>query len=90
MRGGSLTRYHTPVLPQGGSGIAEELVQLAGPVVLKMGQNLVKGVEDGQTVGQAAQQATRGWKRKAASSALSYGKRKAYKSTIGRVKDIFS
>jgi len=36
MRGGSLKRYHTPVVTsQKGEGLAEELVKIAGPMILQ-------------------------------------------------------
>ena len=39
MRGGSLTRYHTPVLTkQEGKGLAEDLIKLAGPLIVQQAQ----------------------------------------------------
>ena len=39
MRGGSLTRYHTPVvMTQEGKGLAEELIKLAGPLIVQQAE----------------------------------------------------
>ena len=80
MRGGSLTRYHTPVLTkQEGKGLAEELIKLAGPLVV---QQVQAGLQDIQ--------------RKAPAMAWAAGKHKAkrtaqntYKRATQRVRDIF-
>ena len=47
MLGGSISRYHTPqlVAPQMGSGIAEDLIKIAGPTVVGA---LERGVTDVQ------------------------------------------
>ena len=39
MRGGSLTRHHTLVVTtQEGEGLAEELIKLAGPLIVQQAQ----------------------------------------------------
>jgi len=39
MRGGSLTRYYTPVvMTQKGKGLAEELIKIAGPLIVQQAQ----------------------------------------------------
>ena len=39
MRGGSLIRYHTPVVTtQEGKGLAEELIKIAGPLIVQQAQ----------------------------------------------------
>ena len=39
MRGGSLRRYHTPVVtPREGKGLAEELIKIAGPLIVQQAQ----------------------------------------------------
>ena len=39
MRGGSLTRYHTPVVTtQEGKGLAEDLIKIAGPLIVQQAQ----------------------------------------------------
>lgn len=44
MRGGSLNRYHTPVMTrQKGRGVTDDLVKIAGPMVIR---ELSKGVAE--------------------------------------------
>ena len=45
MLGGSILRYHTPQL---GSGLAEELIKIAGPTVVGALERGVTGVQRGQ------------------------------------------
>ena len=93
MRGGSLTRYHTPVVTtQEGKGLAEELIKLAGPLIVQQAQ---AGLQDIQR-GHRGEQLTRGLKRKAPALAWTVGKHKAkrtaqktYKRATQRVRDIF-
>ena len=50
MRGGSLTRYHTPVLtPQEGRGLAEDLIKLAGPLVVQQAQAGLRDIQRGKS-----------------------------------------
>lgn len=65
MRGGALTRYHTPELSQAGAGwnpyctlqtgdgFAEDLVQLAGPTVLQAGREVLSKIDGGMNVSDA-------------------------------------
>ena len=48
MRGGSLTRYHTPVVTtQEGKGLAEDLIKISGPVIVQQAQGGLISNEDG-------------------------------------------
>ena len=50
MLGGSISRYHTPhlVATQTGSGIAEDLIKIAGPTVVGALERGVEGVQQGK------------------------------------------
>ena len=80
MRGGSLTRYHTPVVTtQEGKGLAEELIKLAVPLIV---QQAHAGLQDIQrersladTWSNRGEQLTRGLKRKAPSLAWTVEKK---------------
>ena len=49
MRGGSLTRYHTPVLTQQkGKGLAEDLIKLAGPLIVQQAQAGLQDIQRGK------------------------------------------
>ena len=101
MRGGSLRRYHTPVVTsQKGEGLAEDLIKLAGPLILQQAQAGLQGIQQGQSVadvwGRHKGQLSRGLKRKAPAMAWTMGKHKAkrtaqntYKRATQRVRDIF-
>ena len=70
MLGGSITRYHTPlVVSQVGSGLAEDLIKLAGPTVVGALERGVEGVQQGQraqdAAGREAKRALKELKRKA-------------------------
>ena len=102
MIGGSISRYHTPqVAPQVGSGFTEDLIKLAGPMVVGALQRGVDRVrEGGQARDAFAAEATRfkrNLKRKAPSMSArlmgSQAKRKAkstYKRMVAPLKDIFA
>lgn len=98
MRGGSLTRYHTPQLvSQKGGGLAESLLKIAGPVVLQAAQNTLRDIEGDksfqQSLAQRGKEVTKTLKRKAPSMAAVAGKevvKSKYKKAKRRVKDIFS
>ena len=66
MLGGSISRYHTPQL---GSGIAEDLIKIAGPTVVGALERGVTGVQQGQkakdAIGREAERALEELKRKA-------------------------
>ena len=69
MRGGSLTRYYPPYLQvQQGSGLTEDMIQIAAPVVMesvRAGQTVVGQGASWQEAGKAAGQTLkRGLKRK--------------------------
>ena len=70
MRGGSLTRYHTPVLTkQEGKGLAEDLIKLAGPLIVQQAQAGLQDIQRGKsaaaTWADRSAQLSRGLKRKA-------------------------
>ena len=91
MRGGSLTRYHTPVLTQQkGKGLAEDLIKLAGL------RDIQRGKSAADTWADRSAQLSRGLKRKAPAMAWTTGKHKVkrsaqntYKRATQRVRDIF-
>ena len=101
MHGGSLTRYHTPVVtPQEGQGLAEELIKLAGPLIVQQAQAGLQDIQRGKSAAETwadrRTQITRGLKRKAPAMAWTMGKHKAkrtaqntYKRATQRVRDIF-
>ena len=96
MRGGSLRRYHTPVLSQGGGGLAEKLLKVAGPSMVTAMQNTMHDVEQGQSlrnsVTKHGTQLKRNLKRKAPNLAWAAGTHVAgqqYKKAKRTVKDIF-
>lgn len=49
MLGGGLSRYHTPTVSQGGGGMAEDLIQVAGPVMVSALNRSVQGVKGDAT-----------------------------------------
>ena len=71
MLGGSISRYHTPhlVSTQTGSGIAEDLIKIAGPTVVGALERGVEGVQQGKraqdVAGREAKRALNELKRKA-------------------------
>ena len=99
MRGGSLTRYHTPVLTQQkGKGLAEDLIKLAGPLIVQQAglQDIQRGKSAAATWADRSAQLSRGLKRKAPAMAWVTGKHKVkrtaqntYKRATQRVRDIF-
>ena len=103
MKGGSLTRYHTPTVQRGGQ-IMEDLIKVAGPLVVdsmgRMVQDVKRGVSAKDSLRQQGQALRKTLKRKAPSIAASMGagaaKRKAtrvYKRVtqpMRRVRDILS
>ena len=69
MQGGSLTRYHTPVvMTQKGKGLAEELIKIAGPLIVQQAQAGLQDIQRGRsladTLSNRGEQLTRGLKRK--------------------------
>ena len=81
MRGGSLTRYHTPVVTtQEGKGLAEELIKLAGPLIVQQAQAGLQDIQRGQSLADTwahrGEQLTRGLNRKAPALAWTVGKHK--------------
>ena len=51
MQGGSLTRYHVPVVTtQEGKGLAEELIKLAGPLIVQQAQAGLQDIQRGQNL----------------------------------------
>ena len=52
MRGGSLTCYQTPlVTTQEGKGLTEELIKLAGPLIVQQAQAGLQDIQPGQSLG---------------------------------------
>ena len=79
MRGGSLTRYYTPVVTsQEGKELAEELIKLAGPLIVQQAQAGLQDIQRGQSLADTwsnrGEQLTRGLKRKARALAWTVGK----------------
>ena len=104
MRGGSLNRYHTPVTTQQkGTGFTDDLVKIAGPMVIREVSKGVaevkKGVPTTKTLGQSMDWCSKDLKRKVPAIAVGLAKgavkQKAsatYKKSAKRVravKDIF-
>ena len=97
MLGGSLTRYHTPVLTkQDGQGLTEDLIKLAGPLVIQQAQAGLQDIQRGKSAADTwahrSAQLNRGLKRKAPAMTWAVGKHKAkntYKRATKRARDIF-
>ena len=101
MRAESLTRYHTPaVTTQEGKGLPEELIKLAGPLIVQQAQAGLQDIQREQSLADTwsngGKQLTRGLKRKAPVLAWTVGKHKTkrtaqntYKRATQRVRDIF-
>ena len=101
MRGESLTRYHTPVVTtQEVKGLAEDLIKIAGPLIVQQAQARLQDIQRGRSLANTwssrGEQLTRGLKRKAPALAWTVGKNKAkrgakntYKRATQRVRDIF-
>jgi len=101
MRGGSLTRYHTPVVTtREGKGLAEDLIKISGPLIVQQAQAGLQGIQRGQSLADTwsnrGEQLTHGLKRKAPALAWTVGKHQAkriakntYKRATQRVRDIF-
>ena len=83
MRGGSLTRYRTPVVTrkQDGGALAEELIKIAGPLILQQAQAGLQDIKAGRsladTLSTRGPQLQRGLKRKAPALAWAVGKNQA-------------
>ena len=82
MRGGSLTRYHTPVVTsQKGDGLTEDLIKLAGPLILQQAQAGLQDIQQGKSVADVwarrSAQLNRGLKRKAPAMAWTIGKKQS-------------
>ena len=97
MRGGSLTRYHTPVVTkQDGRGLTEDLIKIAGPLIVQQAQAGLRDIQGGKSAADTwaarSAQLSRRLKRKAPAMAWAGGKHKAkktYKRATQRVRDIF-
>ena len=97
MRGGSLTRYHTPVVTsQEGKGLAEDLIKLAGPLIVQQAQAGLRDIQRGKSAADTwadrSGQLSRGLKRKAPAMVWAGGKhqaKKTYKRATQRIRDIF-
>ena len=51
MRGGILTRYHTPVVTtQEGKGLAEDLIKIAGPLIVQQAQAGLQDIQRGRSL----------------------------------------
>ena len=88
MRGGSITRYHTPHIVQTGSGLAEDLIKIAGPSIVGALDRGVQEVKQGrravQAFGGEAKKTLRNLKRKAPAMAV-----KVISNKRGRLPNIF-
>ena len=101
MRGGSLRRYHTPVVTtQEGKGLAEELIKLFWPLMVQQAQSGLQDIQRGQSLADTwshrGEQLTRGLKRKAPALTWTVDKDTAkrtaqntFKRATQRVRDIF-
>ena len=101
MRGGSLTRYHTPVVTtQERKGLAEDLSKTAGPLIVQQAQAGLQDIQRRQTLADTwsnrGEQFTRGLKHKASALAWTVGKHQAKraakntdKRATQRVCDVF-
>ena len=101
MRGGSLTRYHTPVVStQEGKGLTEELIKLADPLIVQQARAGLRDIQRGKSAADTwadrSAQLSRGLKRKAPAMAWATGKHKVkrtaqntYKRATQRIRDIF-
>ena len=101
MRGGILTRCVTPVVTtQEGKGLAEDLIKIAGPVIVQQAQAGLQDIQRGQSLANTwsngSEQLTSGLKCKAPTLAWTVGKHQAkrtakntYKRATQRVRDIF-
>ena len=101
MRGGSLTRYHTPVVTtQERKGLAEDLIKTAGPLIVQQAQAGLQDIQRRQTLADTwsnrGEQLTRGLKHKASALAWTVGKHQAKraakntdKRATQRVCDVF-
>ena len=99
IRGGGLTRCHTPVVTrkQDGGALTEELIKIAGPMILQQAQAGLQDIKAGRSLADVmltrGLQLQRGLKRKAPALAWAVGKNQAkntYKRATKRVRDIFS
>ena len=73
MQGGSLTRYHPPYLRgQQGSGVTEDLIKIASPVLMNAMQSGLQAAASGRSLhaigGMVGQSLKRSLKRKAEDS----------------------
>jgi len=103
MIGGSLTRYHTPTVQRGGQ-VMEDLIKVAGPLVVDSMGRMVQDVQGGMSAQDSlrrqGQALRKNLKRKAPAMVASVGtgaaKRKAKKvykrvtQPMRRVRDILS
>ena len=88
MRGGSLNRYHTPVVRQGGGGYEEELLKIAGPMISTSINDSVADVKRGVSAkGAMSKQAAR-VKRKLPKAAAKAGLKATYKRAKRAARDI--
>ena len=95
MSGGSLIRYHTPILTQRGGGLEEALLKVAGPPVVTTLQHTLQDVKHGRSiadsVSQRGRELKRSLKRQAPKMVLAAGKyaaAKRYKKAKRRVRDL--
>ena len=101
MRGGSLRRYYTPVVTtQEGKGSAEDLIKIAGPLIVQQAQAELQDIQRGQSLADTwfnrGAQLKLGLKRKAPALAWTVGKNQAKRTAKNtcqratqRVRDIF-
>ena len=80
MRGETLTRYYTPVVTtQEGKGLAEELIKIAGPLIVQQAQAGLQDIQRRQSLADTwsnrGEQLTCGLKPKAPALAWTVGKK---------------
>ena len=93
MKGGSLTRYHSPQVK--GGDFTKELIKIAGPTIVQSASHALDVMQKGATVSQALSQSRtqlrKGLKRKlpaVAGLALKTAGKQGYKRTVKRARDI--
>ena len=91
MIGGSLSRYHTPTVQRGGA-LVEDLIKVAGPMVVdsmgRMVQDVQQGMKASESLRQRGQALKKTLKRKAPAMAVSLGGRATKRKATGVYKRV--
>ena len=93
MRGGSLRRYHTPVVtPREGKGLAEELIKIAGPLIVQQAQAGLQDMQRGHSLvdtwSNRGEQVKRSLKRKDPALVWTVGKNQAKRTAKNAYKRV--